>query len=449
MTHRGAYTPTLRESSGNTIYQAPMASNDKGKRKIEVLDLTGSDDEVTYVSQSRKAPKSSNDSRPPSQSQRNDSGSFSQAQRDEWVEDGDEDEVIVMSQDGSAGVGETFELYGTLDTKIVGVRYYNGHATVGEHVLVRREATNPYDSNAIRVDNVQRDQIGHIPRQNAAKLAPYMDTGALVVSGVLSGRRGEYDCPIRISLYGTNEPVAQANLKSRMQADGLPLEALTKRENEARKRKTAELKKVTKKGSNQGSKFGSSQGNYTAGSSQNSNDTGQSLDDIMIESERFNPREMGNVIEKFGAGEAALAAMPMANDPQRLCTPLLPYQKQGLAWLLEKENPQVPPIGSTDVVQLWKRSPDSGRLFTNIATNFSVKDKEPILASGGILADDMGLGKTLQIIALIVADMDLQRSQSGRGNNVSKTTLIVAPVSVMSNWSTQVRYHHRKYPSNH
>ena len=449
MTHRSAFTPALRDSSGSTIHQASMATNDKGKRKVEVLDLTGSDDEVTYISQSRKVSKSNNDASPSGQPQRNDSGSFSQAQRDEWDEDGDEDEVIVMSQDGSAGVGETFELYGTLETKIVGVRYYNGHATLGEHVLVRREATNPYDSNAIRVDNVQRDQIGHIPRQNAAKLAPYMDTGALIVSGVLSGQRGEYDCPIKISLYGTNEPVAQANLKSRMQADRLPVEALIRRETEARKRKTAELKKVTKKGNTPKPQFGSSQGDYASGSSQNSNDAGQSLDDIMKESERFNPREMGNVVEKFGVGEAALAAMPMANDPERLCTPLLPYQKQGLAWLLDKENPRVPPVGSTDVVQLWKRSPDSGRLFTNIATNFSIKDKEPILASGGILADDMGLGKTLQIIALIVADIDLQRSRSERSNNILNTTLIIAPVSVMSNWSTQVCWQHKKHPSNH
>lgn len=48
--------------------------------------------------------------------------------------------------------------------------------------------------------------------------------------------------------------------------------------------------------------------------------------------------------------------------------------------------------------------------------------------SGGILADDMGLGKTLEIISLIVT--------GGPG-----TTLIVAPVSVMSNWEQQIRRH--------
>lgn len=63
---------------------------------------------------------------------------------------------------------------GNLDTKIVGVQYYTGHATPGEHVIVRREPNNPYDSNALRVENVQRAQIGHIPRTMASKLAKYM-----------------------------------------------------------------------------------------------------------------------------------------------------------------------------------------------------------------------------------------------------------------------------------
>lgn len=65
-------------------------------------------------------------------------------------------------------------ILGILETKIVGVQYYDGYASVGEYVLVRREPSNPYDSNALRVENVQRDQIGHIPRATAAKLAKYM-----------------------------------------------------------------------------------------------------------------------------------------------------------------------------------------------------------------------------------------------------------------------------------
>ena len=43
----------------------------------------------------------------------------------------------------------------------------------------------------------------------------------------------------------------------------------------------------------------------------------------------------------------------------------------------------------------------------------------------------MGLGKTLEMIALMASDSKL-------GGLTNKTTLIVAPLGVMSNWSGQV-----------
>jgi SWI/SNF-related matrix-associated actin-dependent regulator of chromatin subfamily A3 len=94
--------------------------------------------------------------------------------------------------------------------------------------------------------------------------------------------------------------------------------------------------------------------------------------------------------------------------------------------MLAMENPVLPPAGSKDIVQLWKRQAHTD-LYTNIATNFSTSTK-PSLANGGILADDMGLGKTLEVISVIV--------KGGPG-----PTLIIAPVSVMSNWSQQIERH--------
>ena len=430
----------LRDRSVNTALNPTMSQNANGKRRAaEVLDLTGSDDEVVVNNQSRKVPRTEGNA-----------GASSHVQRDQWVEDGTEanaDELLASTQDdGYAGADDMLELYGTLFTKIVGVQYYRGHATVGEHVVVRREPTNAYDSNAIRVDNVQRDQIGHIPRRVAEKLAGYMDAGDLIVDGTLVGQVGDYDCPVSICLFGTSDPAAQEELVNRMKADKLPLDAIKEKEKEAKKRRAAELKKVARKGagSTKGSSsqqwdYGSSQGQYSGNSSQGLSELPeQSLEDIMIESERFNPREMGAVVEKFGAGEEALSQMPMAEAPVRLATSLLPYQLQGLAWLLEKENPQLPSVGSGDVVQLWKRSSSEAGVFTNIATNFSMKDKIPTLAKGGILADDMGLGKTLEVIALIVADLAACDSAKPSSKDESTATLIVAPLSVMSNWSGQV-----------
>jgi SWI/SNF-related matrix-associated actin-dependent regulator of chromatin subfamily A3 len=122
--------------------------------------------------------------------------------------------------------------------------------------------------------------------------------------------------------------------------------------------------------------------------------------------------------------------MPKAAQPIALSTELHDFQLQGLHWLLEKESPQLPANGTQDVVQLWQRHATTRGAFTNIATKFSEQD--PVLASGGILADDMGLGKTIQIVSLIMADRELGR----RAPDSSDTTLILAPVSVMSNWST-------------
>ena len=289
----------------------------------------------------------------------------------------------------------------------------------------------------------------------ASKLAKYMvrllalpsyerlmlvqDSGALLVEGSLSGRLGSYDCPIALKLFGTSDPVERANLRSQMKADRLPSTVIDQKEKDAKKRKAEELKKIAAAKKGKGGKSGSgkqwehsSQNDYAGTLSQGDGNSHQSIEDLIDGSERFNPREVGNVVEKFGAGEDALAAMPMADCPKKLATQLLPYQRQALAWLLEKEDPQLPSASSDDAVQLWKCS-QNGQIYTNVATSFSLKNQKPTLASGGILSDDMGMGKTLEMLSLMVADSKVLSK--------SKTTLIVAPVGVMSNWSGQIAHH--------
>ena len=159
---------------------------------------------------------------------------------------------------------------------------------------------------------------------------------------------------------------------------------------------------------------------------------GPSMDDILGSTVKFNPREIGEVVDKYGAGEEALQSLPYAPQPAAFKTKLLPFQRQGLAWMLDRENPQLPPPGSSDSTQLWKRG--SGvRFFNKISTNYTIM-QEPKLASGGILADDMGLGKTLQVLSLLIADP----CNDGRAR---RPTLIVSPLSVMSNWSHQAQIH--------
>jgi SWI/SNF-related matrix-associated actin-dependent regulator of chromatin subfamily A3 len=367
------------------------------------------------------------------------------------IDSDDDDDASQEEPDSTQGYNEqqyNYSLYGTLNNKIVGVRYYNGYATVGEMVVCRREPNNRYDSNAIQVLNVQGEQIGHIPRTLASKLAKYMDNRSLMLEAVLTGNKGAFDCPLAIRLYGTNEPVERENLLEQMRADKLPIaQASDRKRKEAasqkeRQRLAKEAAEKAKKnggavvGIDDGQDWENRMGEYMAGSSAGDGmGPGPSLEDIIGGSERFNPRNFENVVEEFGVKEQDLAAMPKAAQPEALEAELHPFQLQGLQWMLDKESPQLPAQGTKDVVQLWQRHPRMPNAFTNSATNFSVTN--PTLASGGILADDMGLGKTIQVISLIMADKALGRRASG----VADATLILAPVSVMSNWSTQMKKH--------
>ncbi|KAH8678770.1 putative SWI/SNF-related matrix-associated actin-dependent regulator of chromatin subfamily A member 3-like 1 [Tricladium varicosporioides] len=286
--------------------------------------------------------------------------------------------------------------------------------------MIRREPGNPYDSNAIRIDNVNSEQIGHIPKVLASKLASYMDARTIVLEGTLAGEKGFYDCPILLKVFGPSETNARTELEARLKHDKI---ILKKRHHAAPKAPKQPVEPPSRK------PLG-----YT--SSQTSSQSTSQLEpvleirDFIQISERFNPRDAEQMVEKYGTGEDTLSKMPMADQPEKLESTLLQYQRQGLAWMLEKENPVLPAPGSQDIVQLWKRDPQSQNRFQNIATQFSTT-LAPVLARGGILADDMGLGKTLQVISTIL--------EGGPG-----TTLIVAPVSVMSNWAQQMERHVKK-----
>ncbi|XP_022352247.1 transcription termination factor 2 [Enhydra lutris kenyoni] len=105
----------------------------------------------------------------------------------------------------------------------------------------------------------------------------------------------------------------------------------------------------------------------------------------------------------------------MAEDPAGLKVPLLPHQKQALAWLS------------------WRES------------------QKP---HGGILADDMGLGKTLTMIALILSQKNQEKNKEEDKNTAltwlsrddsceftSHGTLIICPASLIHHWKNEVMKH--------
>ncbi|KAI0140058.1 SNF2 family N-terminal domain-containing protein [Hypoxylon sp. NC0597] len=328
------------------------------------------------------------------------------------IDYGDEYDDPDPNQDEDDSVS-SYELYGTLDNKIVGVRYYDGVVNPGEKVLLRREPSNPYDRNAIRVDNVMRNQIGHIPAKVALKIAPYIDRNEISLEGVLTGDKNTFDCPIRLYFYGTSDSSGRLELEEKLKADKLlkatQLKA-TRKEAEAQRNAAMRLKV-----------------NATTIGLGSSEQQEKVLQDVLGDSEAIQFRGDLNSVDIFAMDENALSNLPKAQQPETIQSELLPYQLQGLAWMIAKEDPQLPAQGSKDVVQLWKR--DSRGNFVNIVSNHITRNT-PKLALGGVLADDMGLGKTLQVISLIMS-----------GGFSEGPTLIVAPVGVMSNWEQQIQRH--------
>lgn len=461
-----------------------VATPDTGKRKRVEIDLTGDDSDglvapVHPAKQSRQSSRPSASSRsihrstsgaalntpPASNTQsRYDSvyfpsssapinGMHSEQERQAWLAEGEEDidEIIGSTQDAASGTDE-LTLYGNLDTKIVGCQYYRGFASRGEVILTRREPGNPYDSNAIRIDNVNAQQIGHIPKRVAEKLARYMDNRWLHLEGQLAGEIGTYDCPLTVKMYGP-DPRSDAGrqIQERMKGDKLPIKALQEAERAEKQREKERQEAVKRQRIEENKRKAMAlraarmgKGGAAPSSSQEPQWSSQSqaglepakapvMADIIEASQRFNPREIGQTADQYGMQEEMLKNMPMSPKPDAIKTEMLPYQRQALHWLLSQETPSLPGTSDTETVQLWKKHPQKPNAYTNLATSFSVQG-DPPLASGGILADDMGLGKTLEMISLLVADNEKAGEKTG-------TTLIISPLSVMSNWSDQIARH--------
>lgn len=175
-----------------------------------------------------------------------------------------------------------------------------------------------FPGNAIRVLNVQGTQIGHLPRTLAAKLAKYLDNRSLLVEATITGPKGQFECPLELKFYGTNEPVERENLLSQMRADKIPVgHAADRKRKEAAAAK--EEQKLAKQAATQAKKQGgavvgqsgqsyeNSMSEFMAGSSAGFG-PGPSLEDIVGGSERYNPRNVDQVVEEFGVKEQDLVS---------------------------------------------------------------------------------------------------------------------------------------------
>lgn len=165
--------------------------------------------------------------------------------------------------------------------------------------------------------------------------------------------------------------------------------------------------------------------------------------------------------------------LPEMDPDPRIITPLLAHQKKGLYFMTQKEKPRVYSKNESGNNSLW-RERVSGSGAKNYYHTITGKTERypPSEVLGGILADEMGLGKTLSIISIVVGSLNLavQWAQNIKPPTITyardfmsrplkpeikpepkvtpadglmraKTTLLICPMSTISNWEQQVKQH--------
>ncbi|XP_075274617.1 helicase-like transcription factor isoform X4 [Opisthocomus hoazin] len=253
-------------------------------------------------------------------------------------------------------------LYGTLRGSVVGLRYYTGIVHNNEMVALQREPNNPYDKNAVKVNNVNGDQVGHIKKELAAALAGIMDNKLALVEGVVPyGAKNAFTMPVQMSFWGREEN--KEAVLDQLKKHGFKLAPPLK-------------------GSECG--FGSK---WIAGRA------GPSYSAPVHAAVQLTTEQLKSEFDKLFEDLKEDDKTCEMEATEAVGTLLLPHQKQALAWMVSREN-------SNDLPPFWE---ERSNLYYNILTNFAEKQR-PESVLGGILADDMGLGKTLTTIALILTN---------------------------------------------
>ncbi|VTJ65760.1 Hypothetical predicted protein [Marmota monax] len=257
---------------------------------------------------------------------------------------------------------QTVHLFGTLRGHVVGLRYYTGVVNNNEMVALQREPNNPYDKNAIKVNNVNGNQVGHLKKDLAAALAYIMDNKLAQVEGVVPfGANNAFTMPLQMTFWGKEEN---------------------------RKAVLDQLKK-------HGFKLGPAPKTvgFNLESSWSSGRAGPSYSVPVHAAVQMTAEQLKTEFDKLFEDLKEDDKTHEMEPAEAVETPLLPHQKQALSWMISRENSQeLPPF--------WEQRND---LYYNTITNFSEKDR-PENVHGGILADDMGLGKTLTAIAVILTN---------------------------------------------
>ncbi|KAF5178114.1 Dna repair protein rad5 [Thalictrum thalictroides] len=361
---------------------------------------------------------------------------------EQWRESGygdDLDDPITSSSSSSSSSPPSSEFFmvGFVIVNVVGLRFYSGRISGREMVGLVREPLNPYDPNAIKVLNMRAVQVGHIERSSSAVLAPLIDDGSIIVEGIVPntpGAKSKFKLSCQVHIFSNFD--ALSSIERTISRSGLMFIS--------------------------------------------SSEPLASLSESAAIKEKKDKKEIRSIDEIFnlvGADEDKKDAKFVVDPPKNVIkSDLFLHQKEGLGWLVHRENCE-------DMPPFWE---EKDGVFKNVLTNYHT-DKRPEPLRGGIFADDMGLGKTLTLLSLIATNRPGTASSSSLHNGgeeqeeeeigtktkgkrdkkivgsrkkhkigntlsgnkedvefCSKTTLVVCPPVVFSTWITQLEEHTKR-----
>lgn len=140
--------------------------------------------------------------------------------------------------------------------------------------------------------------------------------------------------------------------------------------------------------------------------------------------------------------------IPTREPSQHIKTELYPHQKQALYFMVDKEQDDSSAVHDDRRDSLWKpQYRHNGRKsYIHVITGEETAEK-PRSNFGGILADEMGLGKTLSVLSLISDESSIKDALAFQATGLSQSlvhsraTLLICPLSTMTNWKEQIKEH--------
>jgi hypothetical protein len=162
------------------------------------------------------------------------------------------------------------------------------------------------------------------------------------------------------------------------------------------------------------------------------------------------------VDDVFDTVVSSSEAVPTRNPSPLIKTELYPHQKQALYFMVDHEQDRSAEEFDQRRDPMWTtKTRDNGRIsYVHIITG-EERAQKPVPSLGGILADEMGLGKTLSILSLICDEASIAAARAFVQKKPppkplpamiqptinTRATLLVCPLSTMTNWKEQIKEH--------